>query len=565
VYFHETSRPQGASSISSAIQRGDGPVRKSWASGLIAAALCLSLFAETGEIHAAEQQVRITLPTFPVSLNGVEVNNENREYPLIVYKDITYFPMTWYDSRLLGLETEWSAEQGLSIHKANNVSSSYEPYPIDGRNKSSVYFAAVPSSNIAINGQSIHNTGEEYPLLSFRDVTYFPLTWKYAHDRFGWDYQWDATEGLAITSVNPQFSNVQLPSEASKNDVALFNGYYYFALTNDGINEIYRAPVEHPSDRELLYTYGIESPYGSQPWLSFMIRGDELWFKYHTGGATMGSDRFVRIDEAGHASEIYSGYLDFVGTTEGTLVIDLGVPPSGNNLKLVPHGEQDRWNGRSIGDSNLIYERYITFSDSSTGYSTGNGGATVIGDHAYVLASSYPPVSGNVNQLYRIHLSTNETTRIVDSEVRHYKIINHKLYYVKEEDNTLYSSELDGSNENKLSYLGQSISHWYDELNGSLFYTLNTSDGKYQLYKFDNSEADTLILSEPIESVQTSDGLLICKLPTDADYGVKLFDSEGKLVLAITDQVSRIFIHEGSMLLVTAKDHSIKQISLKSL
>ena len=54
---------------------------------------------------------------------------------------------------------------------------------------------------ITVNGKSIDNSKEEYPLLVFRDVTYFPLTWRFAVDEFGWNYTFDGKTGLNITPV----------------------------------------------------------------------------------------------------------------------------------------------------------------------------------------------------------------------------------------------------------------------------------------------------------------------------------------------------------------------------
>ena len=51
-------------------------------------------------------------------------------------------------------------------------------------------------------GKAIDNKKEEYPLLVFRDITYFPLTWRFAVDEFGWNYTFDSTKGLNITSVS---------------------------------------------------------------------------------------------------------------------------------------------------------------------------------------------------------------------------------------------------------------------------------------------------------------------------------------------------------------------------
>lgn len=60
-------------------------------------------------VHAstalANNQVQVTLPSFSVCLNGQTTGNDYSKYPLLVYKDITYFPMTYYDCRLLGIKT----------------------------------------------------------------------------------------------------------------------------------------------------------------------------------------------------------------------------------------------------------------------------------------------------------------------------------------------------------------------------------------------------------------------------------------------------------------------------
>lgn len=51
-----------------------------------------------------------------------------------------------------------------------------------------------------VNGEVIDNSKEKYPLLLFRDVTYFPLTWRFAVDEFGWNYTFDMEQGLQIAS-----------------------------------------------------------------------------------------------------------------------------------------------------------------------------------------------------------------------------------------------------------------------------------------------------------------------------------------------------------------------------
>jgi hypothetical protein len=39
--------------------------------------------------------------------------------------------------------------------------------------------------------------------LNFRNVTYFPLTWRFTADEFGWEYSWDEKSGLQINTGDP--------------------------------------------------------------------------------------------------------------------------------------------------------------------------------------------------------------------------------------------------------------------------------------------------------------------------------------------------------------------------
>ena len=145
----------------------------------------------------AQQAVSVRLPVFKITLNDVRIDNNERLYPIIVYRDITYVPMTYNDSRFLGLETKWSADSGLQVNKAG-VQTAYNP---DRGYASAVLEKAVlPDFRIRVNGKEIDNKNETYPLLVFRDITYFPLTWRYMVDEFGWTSSFDAASGLVINS-----------------------------------------------------------------------------------------------------------------------------------------------------------------------------------------------------------------------------------------------------------------------------------------------------------------------------------------------------------------------------
>lgn len=519
--------------------------------------LCLSIVLPAAEGFAAEDNVRVTLPGFTVKLNGNRVDNQYREYPFLLYKDVTYLPMTWYDCRLLGLKTEWTQEEGLKVFQSK-VTSSYRSYQTKQRNSKS-YNATIPEFKITVNGKPVDNEKEEYPLLSFRNVTYFPLTWRFAHDEFGWEYVWDDSEGLAISSNNPQLKKVDLPEYAGKNDIALFEGYYYFTETEGETNRIYRVPENDTEAREQVYSYNWNSDYIFRTYLQFDIRDDQLWLSYHIGGATMGHDVYCRVNEDGKATVELAGYLDFKSAPGGLVIIQHYVPPGWNNLKFLAVGQEMK-DGKSIGDPDLVYGWRITVDETGRLYSA-NYSTTVIGNEVYVLASSHPVEKRDLNKIYRIDLSTDETVKITDSEVRDFKIINDRLYYVKNEGKNLYSSNLNGTGERKLSDYEVAVNNgWYGEIDGSIYYTASKTEGELNLYRAELSEEDTLVLEEPLESVQLADGKIICKLMPGEDYGVKVLDKSGALDLAIADQVSNVFAYNDRILIVSAEDNSIKLV-----
>ena len=159
----------------------------------------IAVFAFVGvfAFTVSAKTVDIDVPKFGIMINGEEVDNGYAQYPCIVYNDITYFPMTFYDSRALGLTTEYSLENGLAV-----INIGTEPCKPDfarGNRENTSDTAIIAEGKIAVNGKSIDNSSEQYPLLLYRDITYFPLTWRFAVEEFGWSYRFTSRLGLEIS------------------------------------------------------------------------------------------------------------------------------------------------------------------------------------------------------------------------------------------------------------------------------------------------------------------------------------------------------------------------------
>lgn len=156
----------------------------------------------------AEEIVTVTIPAFKVTLNGLEIDSASGEFPLIVYKDITYMPMTYDFTLFMGLKTEFgkthggSGEYAFYAGNCNKYAESLEVHESKTANDEKAYTALIPEYSIYVNN-TLHKTdnlSEEYPVLNFRGITYFPLTWRFAHYEFDWEYSFDDKNGLIINS-----------------------------------------------------------------------------------------------------------------------------------------------------------------------------------------------------------------------------------------------------------------------------------------------------------------------------------------------------------------------------
>jgi hypothetical protein len=151
---------------------------------------------------AAENEVVVSIPAFDVSINDEMIDSYSMEYPLIVYNDITYFPLTWSWCNELGLVSGFTHEDGLYIanYRSYNKPETEHIYRSNAYRKGDSYKAMLPTYPIVINGRQIDNSSEAYPLLNFNNITYFPLTWDFVIEEFAWDMSWHQDIGFKLSS-----------------------------------------------------------------------------------------------------------------------------------------------------------------------------------------------------------------------------------------------------------------------------------------------------------------------------------------------------------------------------
>ena len=170
-------------------------------------------------VSAAE---KVIIPDYECIINDSSVYYYDSEYPLISYRDVTYFPMTYDYCRALNLASSWVEGKGLYIaYVPFGTYDALPVYPTALNTKENE--AVLPEYPIYINGRKIDNKNEAYPLLNFRGVTYFPMTYDYAAKEFNWATDWQP--GRFSLSTGTNWSDVTVLVEEKHPDYAVI-GYH---------------------------------------------------------------------------------------------------------------------------------------------------------------------------------------------------------------------------------------------------------------------------------------------------------------------------------------------------
>jgi len=415
-------------------------MRKRWKQILIVA---LALVVAAGIPAAAfgaqpGKSVSVRIPGFPVTVNGVRIDNTYAKYPFIVYNDITYFPMTYSGCRFLGLESEWKGKQeGLSVEKTG-ITAAWKPYKSTAVNCGS-YKATVADFPVRVNGKPVDNGSLEYPLLSFRDITYFPMTWKFGVGEFGWDYSYNTKDGLVINSDNIKLEQKALADALAKREyitqghpgnVAVTDKYIYYEDTKGRIIQV---ALDSPEKRKTVYQLPVWS-YGEGEYVAskLYVENGQAYLAYHQGGATMGSDWLFRLNDDGTAEELQNSYWRVKIFGDKTFTYWTGGAPGPGNLSMkAGDGEL-----RQLGDPDYLYGWAWTIDEDGSSGGSGSDDVYLAGDDLYILAFKYPIYSSADGRkpnattgIHRVDINTGETVRVSDKKVLAFKMEGDFLYY----------------------------------------------------------------------------------------------------------------------------------------
>ena len=247
---------------------------------------------------AAEKKDNIIIPDYQCIINNSPVYYKDSVYPLISYKDITYFPMTYEYCRALGLVSQWVEGKGLYIAYTQ---ASPEALPVYETQKNAKRGSAViPEYPIYINGRLIDNKNTDYPLLNFRNVTYFPMTYDYAVNEFNWGTSWEPGKFALYSQARKYYTQMQVVKN-NQSGALISVLEYYNVKDTDG---------DYVTARDVKYTWldygtGALSSAEEEDYDDYNRRDAELSFDEKSGTVYYGGAALDYSSE--HAGSLNSG------------------------------------------------------------------------------------------------------------------------------------------------------------------------------------------------------------------------------------------------------------------
>ena len=187
---------------------------------IVTLVLMAMIFVSLLPVSAESGTLPVIKAEFPVIVNGRVVKNDIREYPFILCNSITYFPMTYEDCAFLGIENNWTASEGNVITKS--TPSGYYRDFIDPEftNLKKGETATVVTTPVTVLGTKINNAAETYPILNYKNVLYFPLTWDWGQ-KFGWNISFSEDKVLEVTTEGFEDKGYFYSYSVSKDEVKL--------------------------------------------------------------------------------------------------------------------------------------------------------------------------------------------------------------------------------------------------------------------------------------------------------------------------------------------------------
>lgn len=492
---------------------------------------------------AVESEVTVRLPAFHVTINGISIENEMSGYPLIVYRNITYMPLTYYDCRFLGLESIWRNKTGLTVEKTG-ANWKYHKYQADKPNDNT-YTAKIADFKIRVNGKNIDNSKEKYPVLFFRNIAYFPLTWRFAVEEFGWKYSFDKNKGLVINSTENENSAGQLVlpiitrENGEKGAFTMAGDYFYYEGAGGCI---YKSSVESPLERKKVYQLPREGYGTTYVYAKLKTENGKAMLSYYSGGVAAGTDRLILLNENGTFKELNRGYSVMKVYDDCQVRVNQSLPPVKNNLQIKRAGASAY---KNVGNPEYLYGWIWKYNEKRQCQSgVPSEDLYLINDNIYVLGNPSKEDRNSLTGIYKIDINTEKTERVCKEAVSEFKVVGNIIYFTDLEG-CLYKVPIDGGKTEKLTE--RAVSH-YNVLNEKIYYSLK--DSKDQLYIHGNDVS--VNPGGNLKSLEVQNGYMVAVFNKDSEspYKMMIIDDRGKVIYKTMERVLLVRIENGKVVFV---------------
>ena len=203
---------------------------------LIVLSLLIVVFSSASVEADEKPTFAVSTINFPATINYVSFDEQKKsEYPMFLYNNITYFPLTYSNLNLVGLNIDIEGTEIMLGCEKNIVPIMYERDKIALLPFGRSIEACESPYELYVNGEKYKD--EKYPILFYKDIVYIPLTWDLTRNKLNWDFWFDGekieiyTSGFYYTSNGDSY--IKYEEDGSRMFASVENKSYY---NNNGIS-----------------------------------------------------------------------------------------------------------------------------------------------------------------------------------------------------------------------------------------------------------------------------------------------------------------------------------------
>lgn len=477
-------------------------------------------------VESGQNEVTVTLPDFDITLNNMEFDNQHAQYPLLVYDNMVYFPMTYYGSRFMGVETTYSITDGIGVHQ-NGVRWSwhgYKRYLPNGETGT----ATIHTGPVRVNNKLVHHSVESYPILLFRDITYFPMTEHYVVDEFGWNYSYSKKNGVSIDSPGAVTAReIGLPIKTYEDGTGAFvkAGEYYYYEGQRG--EIWQASVSQPKKARRVYQLPVQKePIDDNRYCRPTLRVENNTVLLMFTQKQLGQEQqhYIQILPDGKWQEIYRGS---------------GQVHCYANLMVLNEYQDDSENG-ILRMKRPLEKDFVPVSD--TPFYCADSQIFQSGNELLVRGSLGGAMSDHAVKscLLAVNYKTGAVRQLTDDMVTYFAVENNTVYYLNESQQ-LYRLPLKGG---KAELVSNVPVKQFVVLNDTICYAHGNTGELWVMGSIDVLNPGGIVASMEVQEdffvVNFADG-------SQSAYTTMILNREGKVLFKTTERTAGMMIEDGKV------------------